>query len=128
MKKSLSLVSLYLGLTFSAYSSANEYNYPIDPVSGLIMAPNWELVNYQCNACHTSAIIPQNKGNKQVWRETIQWMIDTQGLWDLSDTWEPVLNYLSTYYNESSIDMSIFRRKFLTEEQMPAMPKFKDDK
>lgn len=97
-------------------------SYPIDPESGLIMAPGWEMVNYQCNACHTTSIIPQNKGNREVWRDTIQWMVDTQGLWDLSDTWDPVLDYLSTYYDETGIDMKIFRRKPLDSEQMPPMP------
>ncbi|WP_299802037.1 cytochrome C [uncultured Shewanella sp.] len=97
-------------------------SYPVDPVSGLIMAPGWEMVNYQCNACHTTLIIPQNKGNREVWRDTIQWMVDTQGLWDLSDTWDPVLDYLSTYYDETGIDMKIFRRKPLDSDQMPPMP------
>ncbi|MGS0673666.1 cytochrome C [Shewanella sp. 0m-4] len=97
-------------------------SYPVDPVSGLIMAPGWEMVDQQCNACHTTLIIPQNKGNREVWRDTIQWMIDTQGLWDLSDTWDPVLDYLSTYYDETGIDMKIFRRKPLEADQMPPLP------
>ncbi|QDF67219.1 cytochrome C [Shewanella sp. SNU WT4] len=96
--------------------------YGIDPVSGLIMAPGWEMVNYQCNACHTSLIIPQNSGSKDTWRKTIQWMVDTQGLWDLSDTWEPVLDYLATHYGETEMDMTKFRRLPLIAEQQPAMP------
>ncbi|WP_394200002.1 cytochrome C [Shewanella waksmanii] len=114
------LLAASLGCMLSSQVSAEQY--PIDPESGLIMAPGWEVVNQQCNACHTSHIIPQNPGSKAVWKDTINWMIETQGLWDLSETWDPVLNYLSTYYNESGIDMRIFRRKPLSESQMPPMP------
>ena len=93
--------------------------YPVDPKSGLIMAPGWQGVNQQCNACHSSQIVLQNRGNREFWRETLQWMIDTQGLWDLSDTWEPTLQYLSTYYGEEEIDMATFRRKPISRALMP---------
>nr|WP_320127005.1 cytochrome C [uncultured Shewanella sp.] len=103
---------LFTGATFAA-------EYPVDPQSGLIMAPGWELVNYQCNACHTSMIVTQNRGGKAFWQETLQWMVDTQGLWDLSDTWEPTLSYLSTYYGQAEMDMTIFRRLPIESSQLP---------
>ncbi|MCF1426678.1 MAG: cytochrome C [Shewanella sp.] len=109
-----------LMMSLSGVSAGAEY--PVDPVSGLIMAPGWEMVNYQCSACHTSRIITQNAGDRKVWRDTIQWMVDSQGLWDLSDTWDPVLDYLSTYYAEKKVDMSKFRRLPLSAEQQPPMP------
>ncbi|ULN65489.1 cytochrome C [Vibrio gigantis] len=96
--------------------------YGVDKVSGLIMAPGWETVKGQCNACHTSLIVAQNSGNREQWRETIQWMVDTQGLWDLSDTWDPVLDYLSTYYQDKGIDMNKYRRKPIDSALMPPMP------
>ncbi|MFB2719789.1 cytochrome C [Shewanella xiamenensis] len=105
------------GLLFTGASFAAEY--PVDPQSGLIMAPGWELVNYQCNACHTSMIVTQNRGDKAFWKETLQWMVDTQGLWDLSDTWEPTLSYLSTYYGQAEMDMNLFRRLPLDASQLP---------
>lgn len=123
MIKTRAIIAAVIAITASAWASAQEY--PIDKASGLIMAPGWEIVNYQCNACHTTLLIPQNPGDKEVWRATIQWMIDTQGLWDLSDTWEPVLSYLSTYYDEKEIDMSKFRRQPLNSEQQPALPESK---
>ncbi|GIU27532.1 cytochrome c [Shewanella hafniensis] len=103
---------LFTGATFAA-------EYPVDPQSGLIMAPGWELVNYQCNVCHTSMIVTQNRGDKAFWQETLQWMVDTQGLWDLSDTWEPTLSYLSTYYGQAEMDMTIFRRLPIESSQLP---------
>ncbi len=125
MRKALLFMAVLSTMFIPAVMAADANqvkNYPVDPTTGLIMAPGWEVVKQQCNACHTSLIIPQNVGSREVWRDTIQWMIDTQGLWDLSDTWEPVLDYLETYYNETGIDMKIFRRKPLTPEQMPPMP------
>ncbi len=120
MNRHLLAASIALTGVFTPVSATEQY--PVDEVTGLIMAPGWEMVKAQCNACHTSHIIPQNPGNREVWRDTIQWMIDTQGLWDLNDTWEPVLDYLSTYYDETGIDMKIFRRKPLEASQMPPMP------
>lgn len=128
MKKHLFAAALMLAsMPGVAAGSSEVATYPVDAETGLIMAPGWEMVKDQCNACHTSHIIPQNPGNRAVWRETIEWMIDTQGLWDLSDTWDPVLDYLSTYYNETGIDMQIFRRKPLDPELMPPMPTAKGD-
>lgn len=118
MNKFRYLILLFL-LGVSTTATAKVESYLVDQKSGLIMAPGWELVNKQCNACHTSLIIAQNKGDKEEWRETIQWMIDSQGLWDLSDTWEPVLDYLSTHYNQQEIDLTTFRRLPLAAEHQP---------
>jgi hypothetical protein len=120
MKVHLNRLAL-LSILASSVSFATEY--PLDPQSGLIMAPDWELVNYQCNACHTSMIVAQNHGDKAFWKETLQWMIDTQGLWDLSDTWEPTLTYLSTHYGKVEMDMTLFRRLPLEPNILPPQAK-----
>lgn len=111
--------ALFSGAATAASDEAPKKEYPIDPESGLKMAPGWEMVNAQCNACHSSLIVSQNSGDKNAWRETLQWMIDTQGLWDLSETWEPILDYLSTHYGVSDIDMKTFRRLPLDPTSMP---------
>lgn len=117
----LKVTALAVGLVVSSSIVAGEAKtaYPVDKESGLIMAPGWEMVNQQCNACHSSKLVAQNSGNREVWRGTLQWMIDTQGLWDLSETWEPVLKYLSTYYGDAEIDMTTFRRLPLSKDQLP---------
>ena len=93
--------------------------FPTDAKSGLVMAPGWQMVSGQCNACHSSLIVAQNRGDRAFWRETLQWMIDTQGLWDLSDTWEPTLDYLSTFYGPIAFDQRTFRRKPIDPALMP---------
>ncbi|WP_062270312.1 hypothetical protein [Endozoicomonas arenosclerae] len=120
--RSLKILVVSVLLSSSALAASDEApkkEYPVDPKSGLKMAPGWEMVNAQCNACHTTLIVGQNSGDEKVWRETLQWMIDTQGLWDLSETWEPILAYLSTNYGEAKIDLETFRRLPLDPSMMP---------
>ena len=109
-------VFLCLTLSLSDHVRANTLdcnreNYSIDKTTGLIKAPGWQLVLGNCSACHSTQLITQNHGTKAEWKNTIQWMINTQGLWDSSDAWEPILNYLSQCYPQEEIDMSIFRRR-----------------
>lgn len=117
--KILIVSALLCGASLAAPDEVPKKEYPVDPGSGLIMAPGWEMVNAQCNVCHSSLIISQNSGDKKAWRETLQWMIDTQGLWDLSETWEPILDYLSTNYGVTDIDRETFRRLPLDAALMP---------
>ncbi len=117
--RGVATLALCLAVSLPAAAGEAKTTYPVDKESGLIMAPGWEMVNQQCNACHSSKLVAQNSGNREVWRGTLQWMIDTQGLWDLSETWEPVLKYLSTYYGDAEIDMTTFRRLPLSKDQLP---------
>jgi len=118
------IIALAMGLTATlpTVQAQEKPVYQVDQKSGLIMAPGWKQINYQCNACHSSMIVAQNNGDREFWRSTIQWMIDSQGLWDLSDTWDPVLDYLVTNYGEKDIDMSTFRRLPLNEDELPPLP------
>ncbi|CAM3423658.1 cytochrome C [Parendozoicomonas haliclonae] len=116
MTRCHSLLLLYCIMPFAC---AQQEVYATDPESGLIMAPGWELVKAQCGVCHNNSLIIQNPGSRETWRSTIQWMIDTQGLWDLSDTWNPILDYLSTYYGEQRIDLHHFRRLPLPPDKRP---------
>jgi hypothetical protein len=42
--------------------------------------------------------VTQNKGNAEDWREAIHWMQETQKLWDLGATEDPIVNYLAKNY------------------------------
>ena len=117
-------VFLCLSLQLSEPVKANTLDcsrtqYTTDKTTGLVKAPGWQLVLGNCSACHSTKLITQNHGTKAEWRETIQWMINTQGLWDLSDAWEPILTYLSQCYPQEEIDMSIFRRRPLASLYQP---------
>jgi hypothetical protein len=59
--------------------------------------PHRDVVEDTCTACHSAAIILQNRMNRKRWDETITWMQDEQGLMDLpSQTRSQILDYLET--------------------------------
>lgn len=56
------------------------------------------LIQKHCLSCHSSAIILQNKGDKERWKNIIVWMQEKQNLWDLGDDEPGILEYLSSHY------------------------------
>ena len=74
----------------------------IDSVTGLKLAPGWELVRTHCTACHSARHFLRQKGSRQTWEEIIRWMQKTQGLWVFdSKTETTILDYLATNYAPS---------------------------
>lgn len=66
--------------------------------TGLLDGPGLKLVIRNCTGCHSAKLITQNKATASGWRGTIEWMQETQGLWDLGEQQEPIINYLATFY------------------------------
>lgn len=66
--------------------------------TGLIAANGFKLVKQQCLGCHSAKLITQNRMNRATWKETIEWMQATQGLWDLGQNEAPILDYLAINY------------------------------
>ena len=59
--------------------------------------PNRKVVEETCTACHSAAIILQNRMNRTRWDETITWMQEKQGLMALSpQARKQILDYLET--------------------------------
>jgi mono/diheme cytochrome c family protein len=74
----------------------------VDPTTGLLIAPGWELVNAHCGVCHSHRLVTAQRGDADFWLNTIRWMQRTQGLWDLPPEQEQIIvEYLSTNYSES---------------------------
>ncbi|MDF2152253.1 c-type cytochrome [Vibrio sp. CAU 1672] len=74
---------------------------PVRSVGEGILTPgeNMELVAAVCSACHSLYLVTQQGLSKESWDETLQWMVDEQGMDELdADKREAVLIYLSTYY------------------------------
>ncbi len=60
---------------------------------------NMELVAAVCSACHSLHLVKQQGLSKESWDETLEWMVDEQGMDELApEDHEAVLVYLSTYY------------------------------
>ena len=66
--------------------------------TGLVYAKGFAIVNGTCTACHSAKLVTQNRATRQGWSEMIDWMQETQGLWDLGENEKEILDYLSTYY------------------------------
>ncbi|RMF11178.1 MAG: hypothetical protein D6763_03930 [Alphaproteobacteria bacterium] len=70
---------------------------------GLPPGPGREEVFYQCQACHSLAIVKQQGLDRASWDETLVWMVEEQGMEPLEpQDRERVLDYLSTYFGRTS--------------------------
>ncbi|MBD8490297.1 hypothetical protein IFO69_16210 [Echinicola sp. CAU 1574] len=66
--------------------------------TGLVAEEGYETVIANCTNCHAADLIIQNRGSKERWMALIDWMQETQGLWDLGSNEEIIVSYLSEYY------------------------------
>ncbi|GGF20503.1 hypothetical protein [Echinicola rosea] len=66
--------------------------------TGLVAEKGYETVIANCTNCHAANLITQNRGNKEHWEKLIDWMQETQGLWDLGQNEEIIVDYLAAYY------------------------------
>lgn len=87
-----------------------------DSGAGLIQQDGWELVQETCTECHSTQIIVQNSGSREVWKSRITWMQETQGLGQLDlATENSILDYLASNYGQKSAS----RRAGLTAHLLP---------
>ena len=70
----------------------------LDPTTGLVIDEGLDMVRAHCTACHSSKLITQFGGTREVWIEKIRWMQRTQNLWDLGESEPPILDYLVKHY------------------------------
>ncbi|MDW3194926.1 MAG: hypothetical protein R8G66_21315 [Cytophagales bacterium] len=66
--------------------------------TGLLDGPGLDMVIRNCTGCHSAKLITQNKATASGWRGTIQWMQETQGLWQLGENEEIIVWYLAEFY------------------------------
>lgn len=121
--KTLAAVSLMALLaagwvTYAAEPKPEE-SFAIDAVSGLKMAPGWELVRNNCITCHSANQFLQQRGTRETWRAVIQWMQQRAGLWPLDAATETsILDYLETHHGPGEA----FRRAPIPAHLMPVNP------
>jgi len=91
----------------------------VDPESGLVVAPGWELVRSLCYSCHSLRLVTGQRADRQTWLEMIRWMQETQGLFVLPRHIEDqILDYLASAYGPVSAQ----RRPPLPPQLMPPNP------
>ncbi|MBI6629559.1 cytochrome C-552 [Pontibaca salina] len=73
----------------------------LDPELGnLPVGEGAEDTFYQCTACHSTAIITQQRLSDARWDYMWDWMVEDQGMYDPEDeTKEIVLNYLKQHFS-----------------------------
>ena len=74
----------------SDLSAKEKTNY-----QGLPAGDGVDLVLENCTACHSTEIIRENHMSRKAWDETITWMQEKQGLWELGKDRKIILDYLS---------------------------------
>jgi hypothetical protein len=70
----------------------------IHVATGLVVAEGFEVVRATCTACHSAKLVTQNAATREGWEEMIRWMQRTQGLWELGDQEDIILDYLAENY------------------------------
>ena len=91
----------------------------IDPVSGLKMTGDWQLVRGACTACHSGKQITQQRGTADQWLAMIRWMQEKQNLWQFDPlTEKKIINYLAENYPPRKSQ----RRAPLSGDQLPPNP------
>src|SRR5690606_39010183 len=66
--------------------------------TGLVADEGLNLVIAHCTGCHFAKLVTQNRFNEEGWVRVIRWMQETQNLWDLGESEEAIVNYLSKHY------------------------------
>lgn len=110
MNKYLPLVGLFI---LANSHATDKLSY--DKETGFVIDTGFEIVKANCTACHSAALVTQNRMSRETWLETIRWMQQTQGLWPLVDSEPIILDYLAKHYSPSDTG----RRRNLPAHLMP---------
>ncbi len=115
----ITLVLVLTGIAVVASGQDAAEEVPIDPVTGMKMAENWQLVMAHCTVCHSPKQYLQQRGTKSTWTDIIKWMQKHGGLWPLdADTESKIVTYLAENYGPSGS----FRRAPIPVSLLPKNP------
>ncbi len=96
--QTIALILAIAGLTLSEESKPPAPQ--VDPLTGMIIAKDWELVRAHCIACHSPQQFLRQRGTRQTWQSVVDWMQKDHGLVWLTDpeTERRIVDYLTTHY------------------------------
>ena len=94
---------IVIGLSSTALPIQAQETSTYDPISGFVVAENYEIVRAHCTACHSAKLVTQNRMTRDNWLETIRWMQKSQGLWPLGVQEPKILDYLESHYSPIAI-------------------------
>jgi len=93
-------ITLLISATvFMLASSAYAKGQGDDPDMALLpVGQGREQVFYLCSACHSIRTVTQQKLSRRVWDETLDWMVEEQGMPEQDDEDRKIiLDYLSEH-------------------------------
>ena len=67
-------------------------------LTGFVEGEGLMTVVNNCTNCHSAKLVTQNRMTADGWRATIDWMQETQNLWDLGANEEIIVAYLAKFY------------------------------
>jgi len=107
-------------LSSNFLTKAEEVGEPkIDPLSGMIIDDDWQIVQAMCSVCHSPKLFTNYGATRQTWASLIDWMQAKQGLWPLDPTIEDkILTYLAKNYPPGEAS----RRRNLSADLRPPNP------
>jgi hypothetical protein len=100
---------------------AAEEKAPLDPATGMKMAPDWEVVRNHCIVCHSPQTFLRQRATEANWTSTLEWMQTYGGLWKLDPAVQKtIVKYLATHYGPG--DSESYRRAPIPATLMPLNP------
>ena len=91
----------------------------LDPISGLKMTGDWQIVRASCTVCHSAKLVTNQRGTADQWLTMIRWMQDKQNLWQFDEVTEgKIIAYLAENYPPVAAQ----RRAALSPDMMPPNP------
>ena len=112
------ILILLTGLALAGNAAAGA-EAPIDAASGLKIDTGWNDVRAHCGACHSYALVTQQRADRPTWQGWIRWMQETQNLWQFDPATEDrILDYLAKNYPPRANQ----RRAPIPPELMPGEP------
>jgi hypothetical protein len=106
-------------LAIAAIGPAAADEPEIDPLTGLRMTGDWQLVRNNCVGCHSAKLITQQSGTESHWLGLIRWMQAKQNLWQFDpETETKIIGYLAANYPPKADR----RRAALPPDLMPPNP------
>lgn len=102
MRRILPVLGLVAGIALAGWGlvpPAGAAYDPADAWQGLPEGEGREEVFYNCVACHSMAIVMQQRLSEGYWRYTLERMVDDMGMPALpDDEYDLVLDYLVAYF------------------------------
>lgn len=85
-----------------AYLSTH-FGVDVQDFMGLPPGPGREEVFYTCSACHSIRMVTQQRLRRDVWDETLTWMVEEQEMPELeADERQVILDYLATFLSDTT--------------------------